>query len=233
MGLLHESRLDNAVDPGSIGVGERVDVRTRMGNTVSTGEVIATTPFGIVLRESGFFSSQFFLFAPIVEEPKREIENAIYDSPDDRVAVKFASMGETAPVFEADRLDDKGSKDSKKADTAASDDDEADDSDDDEDGEVDIPAASKPLAAPKSSIDVNKLPEDIRKSIISTTQMDGEQLNSVLSEIGDATVKALKRVSVKDTEVYGVVSKVQNAIHRILTGTPPAPPAPPKKAKKK
>ena len=62
--------------------------------------------------------------------------------------------------------------------------------------------------------------------------MNEDQLNGVMAEIGDAAVKSLKRANVKDTEIYGVAAKVQNAVFRILTGKPPAPPAPPKKKPK-
>jgi len=235
MGVLHESRLDNTVDVGSIGIGERVEVRTRMGQQLAVGEVIMSNPFGIVLREGGFYSGSMYLFAPIEEAPQVEIVNALNSSPDDRVAEKLKAMGLSTPVFEAEKLGKEGNNKDDSADSGDDQDKEDDQEKDDEEQETDTAKKEmpKPLAKPESSVDVDKLPDDIKKAIVSTTQMDDEQLNSVLSEIGDATVKALKRVSVKDTEIYGAASKVQNAVHRILTGNPPAPPAPPKKANKK
>jgi len=235
MGLLHESRLDNTVDAGSIGIGEVVDVCTRMGQPVASGEVVASNPFGIVLKEGGYFSKEYHLFTPIEESPPMEIVNSLNDSPDNRVALKLKEMGLDDAVTEADKLNGKEADAVEKKDGEDSEGSDAGGlgDEDDDDPQKDIPKddEKKPLAAPKTSVDVNKLPEDIKKAIVSTTQMDGDQLNGVLSEIGDATVKALKRVNVRDTEIYGAAAKVQNAVHRILTGNPPAPPAPPKKKK--
>jgi len=232
MRTLFESRLDNVVDAGSIGIGERVDVRTKMGIHVTTGEVIASNPFGLVLREGGFFDRELYLFAPLEETPKIQVMNGLQSDIDGRVAEKLRNMGEAERlVFEVEKLDSKDDNvDDKKDDKKDSEDDIEDDADADK---VDTKKDEKqPLAKPESSVDVEKLPEDIKKSVVSTTQMNADQLNSVLSEIGDSTVKALKSANVKDTEIYSTAAKVQNAVHRILTGAPPAPPAPPKKKKK-
>jgi hypothetical protein len=212
MGLAHE-RLDTAVDPGSIGIGERIEVKTRMGIPVAAGEVIASNPFGLVLRESGFFARDLYLFSPIEETPEPEVINKLHDdSPDGRVAAKLRSMGSPL-VFEAEKLDDEPEDKGKKKDKKKEQDQDGD-KEDKEPAEDDAP----PIAAPTSSVDVDKLPDDIRKAIVSTTQLDSETLNSVLSEIGDTVVKSLKRASVKDTEIYGIASKVQRAAEEILTG---------------
>lgn len=228
MGTLHEGRLDKAIDPGSIGVGETVDIHNRMGVPVATGDVIATTPFGLVLKE-GFFNRDLYLFVPVsIGEPESKVDGMLLDGPDARVAAKLAVTGEMAPVYEADKFADSdddepenGSKDDKE------------DGGDEKEPKDDMSVDKEPLAKPESSVDVDKLPEDIKKAVVSTTQMNAEELNGVLADIGDSAVKALKRVNVKDTEIYGVANKIQNAIYRILTGHPPAPPAPPKKAKGK
>lgn len=231
MGLLHEGRLDNTVDAGTIGVGERVEIRTRMGNQHAVGEVIANTPMGIALENGQFYNRDMYLFVPLEESPPVVLSGQLLDTPDDRVAAKLTAMGGNAYVSEADKLGD----DDTATPGGGDKDDTGDESDGDDD--KDEPPEKKPepeklpLAKPDSSVDVDSLPEDIKKAVISTTQMDADELNGVLSEIGDATMKALRRANIRDTDVYGVVSKIQNAVHRILTGKPPAPPAPPKKKK--
>lgn len=226
MRTLYESRLDNTVDAGSIGIGETVDVRTKMGEPVATGDVIASNPFGVVLEKHGFFNRDLYLFAPLEVRADIRPTNALNSSPDDRVAEKLRAYGEDAGVFEAEKLDDKDVKKDEKPDGDEEDDIGSEDKPkkDKKDGEE-----NQPLAKPDSSVDVDKLPEDIKKAVISTTQMSEDDLNGVMAEIGDSTVKSLKRANVKDTEIYSVASKVQNAVFRILTGKSPAPPAPPKK----
>lgn len=226
MSRLFEDSLVNTVDAGLIGIGERVDIRTRMGVHVATGDVIANNPFGIFLKEQGFFDRDLYLFAPLEENPKIRPTNMIVSSPDDRVAEKLRRAGEDVPIYEAEKLDDKEDEEGDKADSKDADDAFKDDKKKPEDDDE-----NKPIAQPDSSVDVNNLPDDIKKAVVSTTQMNEDQLNSVMSEIGDATVKSLKRANVKDTEIYGIASKVQQAVHRILTGKSAPPPAPPKKKK--
>lgn len=230
MNVLHESRLDNTVDAGSIGIGERVEIRTRMGNQIAVGEVVASTPMGIALDSGSFYQRDLYLFVPVNEEQPVVVKNMLTDGPDARVALKMQKMG----MGEADKLDGKLGDEIEKSSidrfAVKDDDDEATNSDELKKNPEEKP---KPLAAPQSSIDVNSLPEDIKKAVVSTTQMDADQLNGVLSEIGDASIKAMKRVNVKENEIYSTVSRIQNAVHRILTGNPPAPPAPPKKNNKK
>lgn len=229
MKTLYEGRLDNAVDAGSIGIGERVDIKTRMGHEVASGEVLANVPLGIVLKEGGFFDRDLYLFVPIIDEPEVRALNLIKSSPDERVASVLHASGDAVPVFEAEKLDDKEG-------------DHGSDSDDKEDGDSKEPEKSddkkqkadddkEPLANIDSSVDVENLPEDIKAAIISTTQMDEDQMNGVLSEISDAAIKALKRVNVKEIEIYGVVSDIQNAIFKILTKKPAVPSAKGKKKK--
>jgi hypothetical protein len=216
MKTLFEGRLDNTVDAGTIGIGERVDIRTKMGEHVATGDVIANNPFGIFLKEHGFFDRDLYLFAPLEENPALRPSNMLVSSPDDRVAERLRRAGEDVPIYEADKLDDKGDDGKDKKDT----DDGGKSTEVDKDKKPDDDE-KKPIAKPDSSVDVSNLPDDIKKAVISTTQMNEDQLNSVMSEIGDATVKSLKRAGVKDTEIYGVASKVQHAIHKILTGSSP------------
>ena len=235
MGLLHEKRLDNAVNPGALGVGERVEIRTLMGNPVVFGEVRGATPFGVIVRESegkpeAFYSSTMYLFAVVEQDVEVQVTNMLTDmSPDARVHAKLVAMGEAGEDDKAKAgssavpidKDDKDDKDDKKK---KEDEPEEEEVVDDEEG---------PPANPESSIDVKELPADIQKAIISSEKMDEGELNSVLGEISDAAMKGLKRASVKETEIFGLVQKIQASVYRILTGKPLPPKPPPKKPKKK
>lgn len=210
---LFESRLDNTIDAGSIGIGETIEVRNRMGKHVAYGEVVAATPLGLSLKEGGFYDRDLYLFAVLEPEPIEIIANQLLSSPDERVVKRLSELGEEIPMVEADKLDNNTNKD---------DDDEDDDDDDDiKDKKVDKKSKDdeekEPLAKPESSVDIDSLPDDIKKSIISTVQMNEDQLNGVLSEIGDAIVKALKRINIKELEIYGVVGSIQDAAEKILT----------------
>jgi hypothetical protein len=203
---LFESRLDNAIDAGSIGIGETIEVRNRMGKHIAYGEVVATTPFGLSLKEGGFYDRDLYLFAVLEPDPIEIVTNQLLNSPDERVAKRLAELGEEIPIIEAYKMDNNNQDDD--------DDDDDNDDDNDDDGNDDD---KEPLAKPESSIDIDSLPEDIKKSIISIVQMNEDQLNGVLSEIGDATIKALKRVNIKEVEIYNVIGKIQDALEKILT----------------
>lgn len=221
---LFESRLDNTVDAGSIGIGETIEVRNRMGKHVAYGEVIATTPLGLSLKEGGFYDRDLYLFAVLEPEPIEIIANQLLNSPDERVAKRLSELGEEIPIVEADKMDN--NYDNSHNDNQDNDDDEDDDEDEDEDDEDEDDDGKsdkkikdnekEPLAKPESSVDIDSLPEDIKKSIISIVQMNEDQLNGVLSEIGDATIKALKRVNIKEVEIYSVVGNIQDAVEKIL-----------------
>ncbi len=211
---LFESRLDNAIDAGSIGIGETIEVRNRMGKHIAYGEVVATTPFGLSLKEGGFYDRDLYLFAVLEPDPIEIVANQLLNSPDERVAKRLAELGEEIPIIEAYKMDNNNQDDNDDNNDDDDDDDGNDDDGNDDDGNDDD---KEPLAKPESSIDIDSLPEDIKKSIISIVQMNEDQLNGVLSEIGDATIKALKRVNIKEVEIYSVIGKIQDALEKILT----------------
>jgi hypothetical protein len=205
---LFEGRLDNTVDPCTIGIGETVEIRNRMGVHVDLGDVAASTPFGVSLKNGNFYNRDLYLFAVIEQEQPNVIGYQLLSSPDERVLEKLKEFGENIPVFEAENLDDNSTGDKDK--------------DKKENSKFDINSKSKekndePLANTDSSIDINSLPDDIKTAVISTTQMNENQLNAVLSEIGDSAIKALKRINIKDPEIYKVVGEIQDYIEHILT----------------
>lgn len=235
MALVHESRLDNTVDSGNLGIGEKVEVRTLMGGYVTIGEVKGATPFGVIIREDNraidtFYPSNVHLFVVVEQEVEVKAANMLTDmSPDARVKDKLRSMGEAgneqvgggASAEPVDKGDDKDKGGDNKKDDKKGDEPEEEAPEDDH------------VASPESSIDVEELPGDIQKAIISSEKMDEGELNSVLGEISDAAMKGLKRASIKETEIFGLVQKIQASVYRILTGKPLPPKPSPKKAKKK
>jgi hypothetical protein len=240
MSLLHEERLDGAVAAGEAGIGELLDVRTKMGNSLAYGEVMSSTPFGVVLRQEDgadhFYAEQYHLFFAVTPDLEVVDGNMLSDSsPDARVRAKLSAMGEAGDPQpggggHAKTLDKAGGPDSD--DTAPGEDD-SENGDDKPPEKPPEPTGDKPLAKPESAVDVEALPQDIKDAVISTNQMDKEQLNSVLSELSDAAMKGLKRVGVAETEIFGTVQRIQNSAYRVLTGQPPPPPKGTKPGKKK
>ena len=214
---LFESRLDNTIDAGLIGIGETVEVRNKMGVHVAVGEVVAVTPMGLSIRENGFFDRDLYLFSVLEPEQLEVVGYSLLSSPDDRVAKRLTELGEEVPINEADKMDNYVNKDNGNKDDEDDEDEEEDDDKKDKEKGKKSNGDMEPLAKPESSVDVDSLPEDIKKSIISIVQMNEDQLNGVLSEIGDATVKALKRVNIKEPEIYSVVGKIQDSAEKILT----------------
>jgi hypothetical protein len=193
MRTLYESRLDGTVDAGSIGIGERVDVRTKMGVPVSTGDVIASNTFGIVLKDGNFYKRDLYLFAPIVEKTEVEIQNALYGmTPDERAYHKMLKMG----IIEADEAPDKElevtPEPAKKTDKK-----------DDKKEKVFDPA---------------KLPDDIKKSIESSSRISTSQADNILSAIGETTIKSLKTENVPEDDIYALVLKIRNVVKEVLVG---------------
>lgn len=220
MGVLLEDQLDHSVDHGNIGLGETVDIRTRMGKPVAIGEVSASTPFGLSLRQGGYYSRDMYIFIPVEEEvPQSEAVNMVCNSPDDRVMSKMRSIGQFAPVYEMDKLPDDDDRDDVSGKGEKDDSDSKDDDDDDDDDNKENKKKKKSddkIADSDASINVDDLPDDIKNAITSTSQMDDEALNRILSDIGDSAVKSLKRSKVDETELYEVAAKIQKAVRNIL-----------------
>jgi hypothetical protein len=213
--LVHEDRLVNATPCGAIGVGEQVTVTTRMGAHVSVGEVIGSTPFGLSIREGDddhriekFYASDFYLFS--VSEPEQPVvatkvlDDTSEMSPDERVEYKL-------------RMSEGGEPDPKGGGRQAVE-------PDDEEGGTgqDEKQPKRSVAEPESVVDVSKLPKDIQKAIISTDELDTDQLNMVLGQISDAAMKSLKRANIKETELYGIVDEIQAVVYKVLTGKAPS-----------
>jgi hypothetical protein len=207
MQAAHERRVDGAVSPGALGVGETVEVRTLMGDVVGRGDVYGVTPFGVTIAEDGtnhkFYQADFFLFVPEAQELPHVAANLLADAhPDARVAAKLHRVNE-------------GDSPEAAGNTAEPVDDE-----EEAPAEEPTPAEQAAVADDASSVDVDQLPADIKKAVVTVQKLDGDQMNYVLAQAGQAMMSALRRSNVSEAELHGLVQKAQNAIYRILTGKP-------------
>lgn len=174
---VEKNRVDNTVYFGNIGIGEKVHVKTLMGNHICVGDVVLSSPFGVMIKENtsgneAFFSGDLYLFSVEEAEPPTVVVNDLSGmSPDERVAFKLKKMVESES--------DNGGE---------------------EDGYPDI----------------DKLPDAIKRSITVSGNLTNEKINSVLSEIGEAAMRALKRVGIREDELFGLVSQIQKKVAKVL-----------------
>ena len=206
-------RVDGAVAPGALGIGETVEVRTRMGQLVARGDVCAMTPFGVTIREDGtshkFYVAEYFLFFPEEPEAPTVMVNLLADAhPDARVRARLglvAEQGTSKQTAGAQPVDDE----------------EAEEDEGGEEGEATPDTeAEKSVANDREAVDMEKLPQDIQKAIKVVKKLDNDQMNYILAQTGQALMSALRRNGVNEAELHGVVQKAQNAVYRILTGKP-------------
>lgn len=218
--LLHEGRIDSAVPAGQIGLSETVSIATKMGADIARGVVKGASPEGLLVvlndgeREvEQFFSEQFYMFIPeggerpeppLAEPPsKRDLTDL---GPDERVRYKLG-------ISEQDDEDEEP-KGGEEEDDDFGDDEGDDGSKDKEKGKQKEKERKGP---PDSKIDTSKLPDDIKNAVISSKEMDPEDVNVLLSEVGDTAAKSLKRAGVSETEVFGLSQKIANAVYAVLT----------------
>jgi hypothetical protein len=224
--LEHERRLDNTIPHGQFGDGEGVEVKTKMGSTKTQGIVMSVLPSGLIIRESTgetkFYNEGIYLFTSLEREPPVVVQNQLHDmSVDQKVRQKLIAMGEAGdptPDNTGARPLDPDAKDDEygdKGDDKSTKDDYGDKEKDDSKGDK---KKSDAVADPDSSIDVEKLPDDIQHAIITTDEMDESQLNGVLSDISNATLKALKRTGIDERQIFGLVQKINDASYAVLTG---------------
>jgi hypothetical protein len=210
---LYESRLDNTVDASSLGVGERVDVRTKMGVTVETGNVIASNPLGAALDSGNFYNRDLYLFAPHVVKPVVEIQNDLHGmSVDDRAYQKMLKMGivmeadKTPSDSEIDAREDPKNPEKKSVDKDSEKEGSKDGKSDKETGEKD--GAEK--------FDTEKLPDDIKQAISSASKINDAQVESILSDIGDASMKSLRAINVTSEELYRLAGEIQAVVRGVF-----------------
>ena len=216
MANMYESRLDGAVPARLIGVGEDVIVKTKMGNDVFAGEVVAQGIFGLTIKESSgsnvkSFSDDLYIFS--VKNPG---ENVYYAnkldelSVDERVRLKLRSEAIVSDDKKNDEPDDgdggekESDKDDKKNVSAKKGDSKKEKPKDDESNED------------GKEVDVEKLPDDVKDAVTKDERMSGDKVDNVVGETGDAILKALRRADFDEEQVYDIVSGLQKKIRKEL-----------------
>jgi len=246
--MLHEEALDAAIPYEALGLGEPVAVVTRMGTFVSKGKVMKVFPYGAVqvreydLEHGGsqaisdrIYDADLYLFLPT--DPPEDSE--IGDPDAAEVPVLLDPEMEAPPVSDAvsesaqsnalpklHRVDGDwivypdGTRYHKSVMKAGM---------MEQDWEWKIEEADeKPAPKQKevrkddrtasAKVDVNSLPKDLQKRLKGVSELDEDARDRVLSAISEAAMRAFKAVGVKDTEVYGRIVKLQEAIKPVLEG---------------
>lgn len=188
-------------------VGKRVKVVDLMGGEKDEGIVSTYSKYGVVLENGSYYGNKTYSF--LIEENISDESNLL-----ERVDKKIKLLGEQVGLIEAEKIDDNEKTDNEKEDGIKNKK-EKDSSQKDIENNDNEKGGS--LVKTGTSIDPTVLPDDIKKAVVATGQMDEDQMNGVLADIGDAAVKALKRANVKDVEIYKVVVKIQESIQGILT----------------
>ena len=65
-------------------------------------------------------------------------------------------------------------------------------------------------------VDVDDLPKAVQKKIKGISDLDGNQMDEVMSSISESAVTALKKAGVKDSQVYETVVDIQKAVRMAL-----------------
>jgi len=190
MGIVHEDRLNQAVESERLIVGETVVVVTKTGTFVCEGEVYSISLGGVHVRladgkRGRVYDPSLYSFVSVVETSEASVK-----SPDN---VLNDTNGTNVPV-KKDTDDVNPQKKPEKPERKSS---------------------GKGIEA--GDVDVDKLPPSVKKKIVGSNQLSEEHLQSVLSEIGDAAMRSLRRVGVREDEVYGMVSSVQKAALKVLS----------------
>ena len=222
--MLAEERLDLAVEATRLGPGEPVIVITKMGKEVARGTVQEGTPGGsisIMVSDQGpggveqvrSYSAELYSFIPQDDDTEDEddpepmfrdepTEPPIVDmsSTDARVEAKFVKLGiSLVEQPEGDNVKDGGSPDGEKTAPKSKDANPRADS-----------------SEPDASVNIDALPEQLKKKIIGVKGLDEAQRDKVLSEISDAALRGLRDVGVKSNEIYKTISEIQAAVMSVL-----------------
>jgi hypothetical protein len=236
--MLAEERLDLAVEATRLGPGEPVIVITKMGKEVARGTVGESVPGGaisIMVKEQGekgveqarLYDPSLYSFIP--EEPKAEgepgepfLDKAGNDEPlltdlplDARVEAKMKQRGISLVEQPAAAGPDETPGGGKRPAPANS----AKQADNGQGPPPNKDKAPDPRADNReagASVNIDALPEQLKKKIVGVKGLDESQRDKVLAEISDAALRSLKSVGVKDGDVYKTVVKIQEAVAPVL-----------------
>lgn len=206
---LVEDRLELAVESRRLGPGESVIILTKMGDEVARGIVIEVYPdASVYVRESGpdntvkadrIFAAELYSFIPMHDDrDEGNIDPGDTGGHDVDDEPGMPSIAEQDPDVRAEKkMKETGTELEPK-------------NGDDEDPGSDGGTSGK--GGPRSKVDVDALPEHLKKEIIGLDGLDESERNKVMSAISDAALRSLRDVGVRDTEVYATIVKIQKAV---------------------
>jgi hypothetical protein len=229
--------------PGTIGVGERVAVMTRLGQVLTHGTVVATAPNGLTLRESkaghhGFYSGMLHRFVVMDNDqpyqPVLVIDKVLVDAGGRVMEAKTGPAHLVKKKADQDALKKKAqkpetNKNAQAAQDAAS---------------AALEAANlvgKAMKPPKTkSAEVEKgpkpdgkeddpdapvkkaanvvdgLPDPIKKRVGAGDEISDEIRLRVLGDVADAALASLKRSGLGADRMYALVDAIQAATDDVL-----------------
>lgn len=80
---------------------------------------------------------------------------------------------------------------------------------DDDEGSDDSDDPSKGL---KKKPDVESLPDDIKDKVLGVEELSDEQIDDVMGSVSEAALEALRRVRVRETDIYSLVDRIQQKV---------------------
>lgn len=214
--LLYEDVITKMVLPNQIGIGERVSVVTKMGESVSEGEVLSSTAGLVTLREGdgrvATYQAKFYSFIPA------EIDEA---GPPDPANPQRGMIGGTDHV-----VPDQSQADAEKENQRAIDSTRKEAKDRKKvtltkktEKEKEKESKEKDSADSEAAVDVDKLPDDIRQHMDRADKLDPVLVDQIVGSVGDTIVADLRTEKIQQEMVYQTVLEVQRAVREVLTKT--------------
>lgn len=188
MGTVCEDRLARAVLPEALGIGERVQVVTYLGALCAEG-VVERKMFGSAMVRYDQGGRRGIARIFTTDQYKFV---PVQEDPEDEAA---ASPGlDEGSASQPEKVQGGGEY------AAAAD---------------EVPGDTTFDQGPPS---MDQLPAAMQTKIMDAAEMSEEDVNKVLSEVGEASMRVLRRLGVKETEIYAKTDKIIQAVRRELGG---------------
>ena len=209
MSFLFEDTLEASFHPDEVTPGQDVRVVTKMGRTIFEGRYMSIFGGHFAVRGGGeqrTFRCDLHELVIVPAGVPERVEPTLREVDDpsgttDSAGDKDASKATPEQIQAGPPSGSPGGKPPKKSKAKE---------------REDSPKDKQDKSA-KAGIDTSKLPPSVASKIVGVKNLEPEQLNRVLSEMGEAALRALKKAGVKETEVYGLVHRLQAASKEVLT----------------
>lgn len=242
MQLLSEEQLNLAIESSLLGGGEPIIIATKGGEEMARGIVVDVYPDGSVhFRESTpegapvierIYSPALYMFIPLVSERQEKEIEPDRGGIDPEFAIEPGDTGafDLQPRSVITQMSEQDSPDDRTAEKMDKDVTQSGDKDRETDGGPRGPKSKERKKdankkndleqddrTPESRVDVDALPDGLKKKIIGVKGLDEESRNRVISDISDAALRSMRDVGVKDSEVFEKVVAIQKAVGDVLS----------------